>query len=134
MALLIQRKGHPRRGFARRGRYISPTVVGPTSFYAKDLGHRGRTPKSKRWYPSDKPDNVSTGWRKDLSLLGRRRALGSADAKFGSVKVFHDLLGTANVTTDKPTERKLRADLKWFARTKLNKAERRRLTSKARAR
>jgi len=45
------------------------TYVKPTSYYVKDRGESGKTPKSERWFNPD----VEMNWGKDMSIGTRRQ-------------------------------------------------------------
>jgi len=103
--LRITRKGF---SFKRAGKRIK---VKATSFFVKDRGKPGRTPKRKRWFrPS-----IETGWSKDLPM-NLRRARTLRAHKQDKLATARSLNALANVTTDKRTERLARADAKYFFR------------------
>lgn len=106
-----------------------------------DRGKRGRTPPAQQWFQPDVRYDVSSlgGWKKTQAESTRRQKLKEAhtirmrqDKKYarkvraeadrrdtstgaiGARITFHHLIGLANVTTDRETERKLRKDADWF--------------------
>jgi len=98
--LRVKRKSYMRRGGVR---------VRSTIYKTPDKGKRGRTPKAKQWYPKVvKP----TGWAKNLPATTRRRRL--ITSQKDPLKAGRWALSLANLTTDKPTEKKARADSRYF--------------------
>lgn len=106
-----------------------------------DRGKRGRTPVAQQWFAPTTRYDVSNlgGWQKTQAEATRHKHLKEAhtirmrkDKKYASMVraeadkrdtstgavgariTFHHLIGLANVTTDKTTERKLRKDADWF--------------------
>ncbi len=79
------------------------------SYLRKDTGKKGRTPKSERWF---KPGPV-TGWDKDMASAERRRLVLEANSGdyLASGRMMQELV---NVSTDKETDRKARADALYF--------------------
>ena len=94
-----------RKGFTtRKGVKVPPVCV-------TDTGAKGKTPKSKRWFP----ESVDIGpWAK-RKPAGQRRAI-LKDLLDGRPcgSVLRDVNAVANVTADKETKQKLRADYKWL--------------------
>ncbi len=123
----IERKGYWRKAYTRKdGVKVKRSWVPATSFMVKDVGARGRTPKSKRWAKFEKV----TGWKKTQKPVTRRRRVLAATDKRRSrhdryVEAGRMLNQLANVTTDKPTEKKARADANYFFRMAKKTPERR---------
>ena len=93
------------------------TRVKASTFKVKDKGAKGRTPESKRWAKFD----TATGWSKTQPSSTRQRKMFSSTNKRLSlhdryVQAGRRLVQLANVTTDKPTEIKARADAHYFFR------------------
>lgn len=95
-----------REGFTKRdGTYVKPTCV-------PDTGAPGKTPVSKRFAKFG--PNYLPGWHKDLAASTRHEALRRQTAREGCVTVIRRLTQLRNVTTDRPTEAKAKADAKWL--------------------
>ena len=114
--LTIHKKGYQRKAYTRKdGVKVLGAYVPASTFRIKDRGKKGRTPKSHQWAKF----NVVTGWSKDQKTSTRHSKMLSATSKS---KPLHDryvqagrrLNQLANVTTDKPTEIKARADANYF--------------------
>jgi len=103
--LRIDRKAFSIR---RAGKKIK---VKATSFFIKDRGEPGRTPRRKRWF---KP-SIETGWSKDLPMNARRAKTLRAH-KGDKLATARSLNALANVTTDKRTKQLARADAQHFFR------------------
>ena len=102
-----------RKGYTRK----DGTRVKATTYYTKDKGKKGRTPKSKRWAKFE----TETGWKKSQKTSTRRsKMLASTDKRLSMhdryVQAGRKLNQLANVTTDKPTEKKARSDANYFFR------------------
>jgi hypothetical protein len=114
--LIIHRKAYARKAYTRKdGTRVKATHVPPSVFNIKDRGKKGRTPKSDRWAQF----NTVTGWKKTQNAETRHREMLSATDKNMSlhdryVQAGRRLNQLANVTTDKPTEKKARADANYF--------------------
>jgi len=107
LRLIIKRRGYRRKGYRRRdGTYVKPARVKATSYRAIDRGKPGRTPKGERWFNPE----TRTGWRKDMPQEERLRRLhkGGVDDLTAARRVQ----ALANVTTDRETKAKARADAK----------------------
>lgn len=74
-----------------------------------DKGAKGRTPNSKRFFTV----KVHSGWSKDMPMDKRRRLALKAH-KSDTLATARGLNQLANVTTDKETSTKARADAKYF--------------------
>lgn len=98
--LLVKRKGYVRKDGTR---------VKSSSFKIKDRGKKGRTPKKDRWYHPQ----VKMDWEKGMTIGQRRRNALRAHggSKLSTARALNAL---ANVTTDGATEKKARADAKYF--------------------
>lgn len=114
----VKRKGYWRKAYTRKdGVKVKRSWVPATTFMVKDVGAPGRTPKAKRWAKFE----TETGWKKTQKPATRRRKVLAATDKRMSL---HDRYVSAgrmmnqlsNVTTDRPTERKARADANYFFR------------------
>lgn len=101
--LRIKRKAFSIR---RAGKKIK---VKATSFFVRDRGKPGRTPRRKRWF---KP-SIETGWSKELPMNVRRAKTLKAH-KGDRLATARSLNALANVTTDKRTEQLARADARYF--------------------
>ena len=93
------------------------TRVKASTFKVKDKGAKGRTPKSHQWAEF----NTVTGWSKTQpSDIRHRKMLSTTNMKLSLhdryVQAGRRLVQLANVTTDKPTEIKARADAHYFFR------------------
>ena len=96
-----------RAGYRRKdGVRVMPACV-------PDKGARGKTPASKRFLPSLGPRPLG-GWKETQSASERHSHLKKAVESKGCLRVTKNLVVLANVTTDRPTEKKLRADQKWL--------------------
>lgn len=100
-------------GKIRREAYTTKRGVHVPSACVPDKGARGKTPAAKRWFPRDgKP----LGWKKDMSASERHALLRRKTEQRGCLDVDLALRARANVTTDRETKRKMRADSKWLKR------------------
>ena len=80
------------------------------SLGAKELIELGRTtPPVQRWAPRLEPGALG-GWHKNDSITDRRKKLIKLLKKEPCVTVLRRINVIANLTTDKPTETKLRQD------------------------
>ena len=98
--LRIKRKGYTRKDGTR---------VKASTYLVKDRGEKGRTPKDERWFDPQ----VGTGWRKDMPMAKRRKAALSAH-NGDELATGRALQALANVTTDRETKSKARADALYF--------------------
>ena len=73
-----------------------------------------RTPEEDRWYEAN---GTLDGWHKGQSEEERHREILKTAEREGYAKTYHKLIGLANVTTDRGTEEKARADYRWLDRT-----------------
>ena len=87
----------------RRGKKIT--------FLTKDKGKPGRTPKEKRWFEP----GVKMGWRKDDPMAKRSNKALSAHGG-DALATGRALQALANVTTDRDTKQKAKADADYFFR------------------
>lgn len=95
-----------RKAFRRKdGTYVKASCV-------PDKGAPGKTPAAKRWLPDLGPSPLK-GWSKDKSASRRHSELKKLVNKKGCREALRTVNAIANVTTDRETERKLRADYKW---------------------
>lgn len=114
--LTIHRKAYTRKAYTRKdGTKVKATHVPASVFKASDRGKKGRTPKAQRWAEF----NAVTGWKKTQDSATRHRKMLSATSKNMTlhnryVQAGRRLNQLANVTTDKPTEEKARADANYF--------------------
>lgn len=102
-----------RKGYRRK----DGTYVHPTTYLTKDKGATGKTPKAEQWYEPKK----HTGWRKAQSPSVRRRKILNATDKRLSLHSRYVQAGRmaqslANVSTDRATKEKARADAIYFFR------------------
>lgn len=79
------------------------------TFLTPDKGKPGKTPKSEQWYEP----GVETGWKKDMPE-GKRRRLVLQAHKGDELSSARSMQAKANVTTDRETEQKARADAVYF--------------------
>lgn len=118
----IVREGYRRSGYTRKdGSRVGPARVGPSC--VPDKGAPGKTPASQRWFPKD---SEHLGWKKDMSEAKRHNLLRRKTEQKGCLKVGRALVSRANLTTDRETEQKMRADAAWLERQgfcKLKKKE-----------
>ena len=106
--IIVNRKSYTRKDGTR---------VKASTFKVKDKGDKGRTPKSHQWAEF----KTVTGWSKTQPSDTRHRKMLSTTNKKLSlhdryVQAGRRLVQLANVTTDKPTEIKARADAHYFFR------------------
>jgi len=108
--ITVKKKGHTRRAYLRKdGARVKATRVKASTFRTEDKGAPGKTPKEKQWFEPQ----VETGWRKDDSEPIRRAKV--LDAHKGDELASARALGAlANVTTDRETRSRARADAKYF--------------------
>lgn len=100
-----------RRGEIRRKGYITKKGVRVPPVCVKDQGAPGKTSSSKKWFP----EGVEVpGWSKDKTAPQRRAALKKLVEKKLCKRVLADMNAIANVTADKPTKTKMRADRRWL--------------------
>jgi hypothetical protein len=116
--IIVHKKAYTRRAYTRKdGTRVQASHVPASTFKVKDRGAPGRTPKSKQWAKFE----TFTGWQKTQSSTTRRSKMLAATDKRSSlhdryVEAGRMLNQLANVTTDRPTERKARADANYFFR------------------
>lgn len=107
--LRIRRKSYVRKPYRRKsGIRVKGSRVKSARFTIKDRGAPGRTPRAKRWYS---PKGTLRGWSEDMSEGERRKRAAIGRSDLSSARALQSL---ANVTTDKGTERKARADARYF--------------------
>ena len=108
--LTVKRKAHIRRAHLREdGARIKYTKVKASTFKTEDRGEPGRTPKDEQWFEPQ----VETGWKKEDSEGIRRVHV--LDAHKGDELASARAMGAlANVSTDRETSSKARADAKYF--------------------
>jgi hypothetical protein len=83
------------------------------SYYKKDTGKPGRTPKSKRW--SKNIEVPETGWDKDMPPKERRDLV--LEAFNGDyLKAGRYMQYLVNLSSDKKVGRKAKADADYFFR------------------
>lgn len=108
--LELGRGGCP-KGQVKRVGYTRKDGVKVKSACVPDKGAPGKTPAAKRWFPRDgKP----LGWKKDMTASERHGVLRRKTEQDGCRPVIRALVARANVTTDRETERKMRADAQWL--------------------
>ena len=81
----------------------------------EDTGKSGKTPESEKWFEPQK----HRGWRKEMSAKKRRAVLLSSTDKRRSlhdryVEAGRAIQALANVTTDRETRKKAKADAEYF--------------------
>ena len=64
-----------------------------------------------RWYEAK---GTLHGWHASQSAEERHREIIKTAEAEGYAKTYHKLIGLANVTTDRETERAARADYRWM--------------------
>jgi len=79
------------------------------TFLTPDKGKLGKTPKKDQWYEP----GVETGWEKDM-YKGERRFLVLKAHKGDVLASARSMQALSNVTTDRETKRKARADALYF--------------------
>lgn len=77
-----------------------------------ELGRKAR--HSRYWSHFSSP--YLPGWTKDKSTAARHEALRKLADRQGCILVDKKLNQLANVTRDKPTARKARADQRWISK------------------
>jgi len=75
------------------------------SYLTKDKGKPGRTPKRKRWFEP----GVKMGWEKDMPMAKRRGLVLKAHGG-DYLATARALQALANVTTDRETKKKAKAE------------------------
>lgn len=108
MGRITCKKGEvPRRGYRRKdGVRVKGTCV-------PDKGAPGKTPAAKRFLPEMGPRPLG-GWKEKMAASERHSILRKQVERKGCVHVIRDLVALANVTTDRGTETKMRADAQWL--------------------
>jgi len=81
------------------------------TFLTPDKGKPGKTPKAKQWYEP----GIETGWEKEQPPNTRRAKVLRAH-KGDELSSAQSLQALANVTTDRETEKRARADAKHLFR------------------
>lgn len=99
-------------GQIRRNAYVREDGTHVKSSCVPDTGAPGKTPASQRWAPVLKPGALG-GWHKEESPTVRRGKLVQLLKKEPCITVLRRINTIANLTTDKETETKLRADYKY---------------------
>ena len=82
------------------------------TFLTPDKGKPGKTPKDEQWY---EPSEVESGWKKDMPEGERRRLVLKAH-KGDELSSARSMQAKANVTTDRETKQKAKADAQYFFR------------------
>lgn len=110
--LTVRRKGYTRKAYTRKdGTRVKASRVPASTFKVKDRGKPGRTPKGERWYEP----TTEMGWKKDMPMAQRRRL--AVRAHGGDYLASgRALQALANVTTDRETKSKARADALYLFR------------------
>jgi len=106
----VKRKPHTRRAYLRKdGTRVKSAKIGGSSFRVRDRGAKGKTPKRERWFEPQ----VETGWEKSQNQSVRRgKVLKAHNGDYlASGRAMQAL---ANVTTDRETRKKARADAVHF--------------------
>ena len=85
------------------------TVVKGASYYTKDKGKPGKTPKSEKWYQH----NVEMNWHKDEPAKVRRANALKAH-KGDELATARALQALSNVTTDPETSKLAKTDADCF--------------------
>lgn len=94
-----------RKAYVREGEHIPATT-----YLRKDTGKAGRTPASHRWFEGF---DVDTEWEKEQPATERRREV--LKAMGGDyLKAARHMQELVNISADKATDRKARADAEYF--------------------
>lgn len=88
--------------YRRQGKLIHRRAY---SYRRRDVGAPGRTPKSDRWFH---PKGHS-GFDKNRSVAWNVKKVGKSMSPSALRRGIRQMVALANVTTDRPTERKARA-------------------------
>jgi len=108
--ITVKRKAHNRKAYLRKdGTRVKSAQIGASTFRIKDRGERGKTPKRERWFEPQ----VETGWEKSQNQSVRRgKVLKAHNGDYlASGRAMQAL---ANITTDRETRKKARADAVYF--------------------
>jgi hypothetical protein len=98
-------------GKIRRSGYVRRDGVRVKSACVPDVGAPGKTPAAKRFLPALGPSPLG-GWKKDQAASTRLSKLRGVARKKGCRTALRTVNAIANVTTDRETVRRLRADYK----------------------
>lgn len=86
-----------------------------TATCVPDTGAPGKTPAAKRILPKPKPGALK-GWAKRLPTGARRRIVAQLNREQGCRTTIRDLTLIRNLTPDRETKAKLKADTDWLRR------------------
>ncbi len=108
--LLVKRKAYKRKAYTRKGGiHVKASSVDSATFKVDDKGKPGRTPKSEQFFHP----KVHMGWTKDMAASTRRSKALRAH-KGNKLSTARALQALANVTTDRETASKAKADARFF--------------------
>jgi hypothetical protein len=100
-----------RKGEIRRQGYVTKKGVRVPPACVQDQGAPGKTAESKKWFP----EGVEVpGWSKSKTIAQRRAALKKLAGKKPCKRILSDMNAIANVTADRATKTKMRADRRWL--------------------
>ena len=114
----IMRKSYSRKSYRRKnGSRVSRARV--SSSCVKDMGKKGKTPKSKRVLPKPKKGELrSYGYSTKKSAIARHRSLSRAStgSKDQKLKVIRHLNLIRNYQADPTAKKKMSDDIKWLSK------------------
>jgi hypothetical protein len=129
--LTVHRKGYHRKAYTRKGGiHVKAAHVPPSTFEITDRGLPGRGKK----LISVKPGLLKKyGYSTHISAKARHKALEKADKAYGSTRLWKMLNAQVVYRKREPghAEEVFKTDRDWVMRNKMNKQERRAMTSKA---
>lgn len=99
--------------FRSKGRGRRRRVYPLTQSSSKRGNFRVKATTDEKWFQAEK---TLSGWSKSQKVKERHKCIRKAIKSKGLLRTFNSLLGLANVTTDKETERKARADYRWMSK------------------
>ena len=114
----LGRKSCP-AGKIRRDAYTTKKGTRVKSTCVKDVGKKGKTPKSEQVLPEPKAGKLK-GWKAKQPAVKRRKELRKVAKQHGCKDAVLDLNLLANYTkrTSPSTHRKARADMAWLRKQK----------------
>jgi len=103
------------RGKILRSGYTTKRGVRVKSSCVPDKGAPGKTPAAKRILPTPEPGMLK-GWAKAKPAAERRRIVKSVSREEGCGTAIRRMTLLRNLTADRETKRKLKADADWLRR------------------
>jgi hypothetical protein len=100
-----------RKGEIRRKGYVTQKGVRVPPACVQDQGFTGKTPTAAKWFPDDVD---LPGWSKGKTSAQRHAALKKLVGKKPCKRILSDMNAIANVTADRATKTKMRADRRWL--------------------